>query len=337
MDLEASLITLKALADRSRLLILNTLLAGPLCAEEVAAALDLAPSTVSFHLKKLVEAGLVTTRRDQYYTIYSLAPDLLATSLRDLIGVENSEASAQDLRKARDKQKVLATFLSDGRLIKMPAQKRKRTIVLEHFAGLFEPGHAYGEPEVNGIIEARFADYCLVRRLLVDERFFLRDGGVYTRTAKPASPAQEDAPSQTHTEGVIVEARKKALKREYLQRGKPAGIFRITNRATGRSLLGSGLDVAAALNRSEFELRLGNHTNAALQADFASLGREGFDFEIVEGIEDAGDRQKLEAELERLERRYEPVLGPTTSYNEPGSFRVPPRRKQRASGPTAES
>ncbi|MBD3222225.1 metalloregulator ArsR/SmtB family transcription factor, partial [bacterium] len=62
-----SLSLFKALANPTRLRLLNLLADEPACVEELASALDLAPSTVSHHLKTLTRAGMVEARRVQYY------------------------------------------------------------------------------------------------------------------------------------------------------------------------------------------------------------------------------------------------------------------------------
>ncbi len=66
MKAEQSLAIMKALADESRLAIVNSLLEHSQYVEEIAKRHDLAPSTVSFHLKKLEQAGLVKSRKEQY-------------------------------------------------------------------------------------------------------------------------------------------------------------------------------------------------------------------------------------------------------------------------------
>jgi DNA-binding transcriptional ArsR family regulator len=52
----------KALADANRLKIVGLLAQRPYSGEELAALLDLKPSTVSHHLSKLAEVGLVSAR-----------------------------------------------------------------------------------------------------------------------------------------------------------------------------------------------------------------------------------------------------------------------------------
>ena len=58
---EAEAISLfKCLADKSRLQILKSLAVGDMYVERLAERLGLTPSTISFHLKKLSDAGAVT-------------------------------------------------------------------------------------------------------------------------------------------------------------------------------------------------------------------------------------------------------------------------------------
>ena len=62
----------KSLADASRLKIIGLLAQQPYSVEELAALLDLKPSTVSHHLSKLVKVGLVHARTQSYYNVYQL-------------------------------------------------------------------------------------------------------------------------------------------------------------------------------------------------------------------------------------------------------------------------
>jgi hypothetical protein len=48
-----------------------------------------------------------------------------------------------------DRDRVLHTFLSDGRLLSMPARAAKRRVVLEHIVAGFEPGVRIPEPDVD--------------------------------------------------------------------------------------------------------------------------------------------------------------------------------------------
>jgi ArsR family transcriptional regulator len=67
----------KALADRHRVKILNRLLAAggeAVCICDLEDVLGLKQSTVSYHMKQLLDAGIVTRERRGTYAYYSLAP-----------------------------------------------------------------------------------------------------------------------------------------------------------------------------------------------------------------------------------------------------------------------
>src|SRR6185295_8372567 len=66
-----------ALSDETRLSILQRLRFGERCVCDLTDALDAAQSRLSFHLKVLKDAGLVTDRREGRWTYYTLNPDTL--------------------------------------------------------------------------------------------------------------------------------------------------------------------------------------------------------------------------------------------------------------------
>lgn len=67
-----------ALSDPTRLRVVDALLGGERCVCDLTAKLDTAQSRLSFHLKTLKDAGLVTDRRDGRWVFYSLVPEALA-------------------------------------------------------------------------------------------------------------------------------------------------------------------------------------------------------------------------------------------------------------------
>ncbi|MFB6160461.1 MAG: ArsR/SmtB family transcription factor [Haloferacaceae archaeon] len=72
-----------AMANEDRLRLLATLRDGERCGCELRAALDAPQSTVSTHLRRLREAGLVTSRKSGRWRYYRLA-DAAASDLFDL-------------------------------------------------------------------------------------------------------------------------------------------------------------------------------------------------------------------------------------------------------------
>src|ERR1044072_8393560 len=67
-----------ALSDPTRLSILRRLRFGERCVCDLTDALDAAQSRLSFHLKVLKDAGLVTDRRDGRWMYYTVSTDALA-------------------------------------------------------------------------------------------------------------------------------------------------------------------------------------------------------------------------------------------------------------------
>ena len=125
MTEEQALKLFKGLADRSRLQILKSLLEEDMYVERLAQRLELTPATVSFHLKKLMDAGAVSSRREQYYTMYSINKEVFQCRILDILGEKSSDAQRQQEREARYRQRVLDSFFEYGRLKSIPAQRKK--------------------------------------------------------------------------------------------------------------------------------------------------------------------------------------------------------------------
>lgn len=179
MDILQSIDIMKSLADTSRLRILNSLTDKPQYVEELAHRLGLAASTVSFHLKKLESAGLISAAKEQYYIIYSINDNLFDLSLRELTAFDNMEKFAQDDRIEAYRQKILRIFFRKGRLTKLPVQKKKQLVVINEFAKKFKSGVKYPELKVDEIIRESYDDYCTIRRLLVEEGIMKRERQIY--------------------------------------------------------------------------------------------------------------------------------------------------------------
>ena len=182
-----SLPLFKCLADTSRLQIITGLMREPMYVELIAERLALSPSTVSFHLKKLEASGLVTAKKEQYYTVYTLNAPLLDSTLRSLLTPDDAEQSVEAKREAAYRQKVIDSFFEYGKLKNIPAQRKKRLIILDEIAANFEPGKRYPEREVNLIISDFFDDFCTLRRELIVEGLMERDHNIYWLTEKEAA------------------------------------------------------------------------------------------------------------------------------------------------------
>ena len=77
VDLTRTVERFRALSDPTRLQILAKLRRGERCVCELTGALDAAQSRLSFHLRVLKDAGLVTDRREGRWVYYTLAQEAL--------------------------------------------------------------------------------------------------------------------------------------------------------------------------------------------------------------------------------------------------------------------
>jgi ArsR family transcriptional regulator len=76
-DLDRAAELFHALSDRTRLSIIQRLRGGERCVCELTDALEAAQSRLSFHLKVLKDAGLVTDRREGRWMYYVVNPEAL--------------------------------------------------------------------------------------------------------------------------------------------------------------------------------------------------------------------------------------------------------------------
>jgi hypothetical protein len=179
MEIAQSIEIMKSLADSSRLRVLNSLMENSQYVEELASRLNLAVSTVSFHLKKLEKAGLIYKTKEQYYITYHVCDNILNQPLINFTKCENLDKFIEDERIEKYRQKVLNTFFKKNKLIKLPVQKKKKLIILEEFLKKIKSDKKYTETEINEIILQHYDDYCIVRRLMIEEGMMKRKNQIY--------------------------------------------------------------------------------------------------------------------------------------------------------------
>ena len=168
----------KAFADANRLKIVGLLAQQPYSVEELAALLDLKPSTVSHHLAKLAQIGLVSAKTESYYNVYQLDENALETKSRNLFSQENLAASVADVDADAYDNKVVKDYVrKDGSLKTIPAQRKKLEAVLRYVVKAFEVNKRYSEKKVNEILSQYHEDTASLRRELVGYGLMKREGG----------------------------------------------------------------------------------------------------------------------------------------------------------------
>lgn len=197
----------KALADPARLRILGYLAERPCAGHELAAQLSLTPPTISHHMRKLTDAGLVTATTEAQSRIYTLRTD----ELRLLASTATAAVEQEDGDEAR----TLRAFFDGDRLKQIPAQRKKRVVILRHLLTRFNPGQEYVEREVNDILKVANEDFATLRRELIDYGFMTRDKGIYRVATEPpvrgATVAQEVGDETAWFEDLLAQATKRAI------------------------------------------------------------------------------------------------------------------------------
>jgi len=191
MEISKSIQILKALSDSSRLMILNSLMEESQCVEELANRMNLAASTVSFHLKKLEQAELVRRTKEQYYVIFRVNEQIFSLTLQEIISFRNNEKPLQQKRLENYRQTVLDTFFKKNKLIRFPSQQKKQRIVLEEISGFFERGSDYTEDNVNQILSGITAEPQRIRLALLKENLLEKVGDVYRRSEVALPPTSK--------------------------------------------------------------------------------------------------------------------------------------------------
>ena len=152
------------LAEPDRLKALAAVALGAGTVAEVAERAGLERRAAARALNRLVAGGLL---EGEPRAGYGVNTDLLRAAAK-------RPAADRAENGGQAGSEVLGRFLRGDRHVAIPAARGKRLAVLDHLAGLFEPGRRYPEREVNEILRAWHPDYAMLRRYLVDEGFLDR-------------------------------------------------------------------------------------------------------------------------------------------------------------------
>jgi ArsR family transcriptional regulator len=97
-DVETTLRLFRALGDETRLRLLEQLHRGEQCVCDLTDELEASQSRLSFHLKTLKDAGLVTDRREGRWVYYAVNPDAFEALDRVLAELKPSRLSVRAAR-----------------------------------------------------------------------------------------------------------------------------------------------------------------------------------------------------------------------------------------------
>lgn len=159
------------LADVSRRKVVAAMVLGAATLADIGREAGLGTRETVDALARLVSGGLVVGDGGEHFFVVEQA---FGRAARAAAKVSSLPTDADE--------RVVATFVRDGKLVNLPTQRAKRLVILDMLAQDFEPGLKYSEAEVNAIVSRWHDDHAALRRYLVDESFLTREGGVYWRS-----------------------------------------------------------------------------------------------------------------------------------------------------------
>ena len=180
----------KVLANENRLKMLGLLAQQEYTGEEIATILSIQPATVSHHLARLAEIGLVSARAEGYYSVYALRAERLRTLSDEHLSTDAFIRLTNDLDLQAYENQVLHEYIqSDNQLQEIPNQIKRRKIILAHIVRSFKPGVRYSEGQVDRILGKIYEDPTALRVELLDQKYLTRDEDGYWRGKLQSSSA----------------------------------------------------------------------------------------------------------------------------------------------------
>jgi hypothetical protein len=174
----------RALADPVRLRLIALLVEGRRCGQELATELQVAPATVSHHLKVLRAVGLVTEERERPFTFYAFDAKTLHRAVAAVADARKIQKLAAGPGLEEEKRRVLQNFFDGDRLRAIPAQRRKKEIVFEEILRRLPRRDIYSERELSRSIEVIHPDFCTIRREFIMGKYMEREAGRYRLTIR---------------------------------------------------------------------------------------------------------------------------------------------------------
>ncbi len=179
----------KTLGDKTRIQIISMLKAGPLHNGAIAGKLGLTPPTISHHLTKLKEIDVIYQRRDKNTIYFHLNESKLKQMAEAIIRIGGDDRFEYFDVTIEEKASVVKSFFNrEGMLSHLPAQRKKRLIILEVIARQFDEGRQYAESDVNQVIKRYNSDFATIRRELIMSHFMYRNEQQYELNPKEMWP-----------------------------------------------------------------------------------------------------------------------------------------------------
>jgi len=180
----------KAVGDPTRIRIISLLKKGPLHGQAIAYKLGLQPPTITHHISKLRDIGLVYQRRQGNIIYFYLDSERLEYNSKAILNIGEESMENQDSKiNDKDKLSIVKNFVnSDGTLKQIPSQRKKKNVILAYLIRDLHQGKTYKEKDLNEYIKNYHEDYATIRRELIMQHFMYRQNGEYELNPKEMWP-----------------------------------------------------------------------------------------------------------------------------------------------------
>lgn len=170
-------------SNESRLKLIGHLANGEKSVGELANLLGIKEPTVSHHLSEMKGIGLVDVRAEGTMRIYRLNAKALESMSKDIFAQPNLAALVKR-SEMTDEERVLRAWVKDGRIIDIPAQEKKKQVVIRWLADQVPADQRWTEREFSEWLTQYNDDFATLRRYLVDSGYMAREKGIYWKTSK---------------------------------------------------------------------------------------------------------------------------------------------------------
>jgi len=170
-------------SNESRLKLIGHLANGEKSVGELANLLGIKEPTVSHHLSEMKGIGLVDVRAKGTMRIYRLNAKALESMSKGIFAQPNLAALVKR-SEMTDEERVLRTWVKDGRIIDIPAQEKKKQVVIRWLVDQIPADRRWTEREFSEWLTQYNDDFAALRRYLVDSGYMAREKGIYWKTSK---------------------------------------------------------------------------------------------------------------------------------------------------------
>ncbi|MDN3362656.1 metalloregulator ArsR/SmtB family transcription factor [Priestia megaterium] len=180
----------KTLGDPTRIRIIAILKKEPLNGQMIAKKLGLKPPTITHHISKLRDIGLISQRREGNSIYFHLNKERLNYNSKAILNIGGENMTQKDIEVTdKEKQSIVNNFFdTNGKLKNIPSQRKKKVVILAYLLRDLQHGKVYKEQEINDYVKSYHEDFATIRREWIMNHFMYRENNLYELNPKEMWP-----------------------------------------------------------------------------------------------------------------------------------------------------